>query len=287
MAPGTWATVDSRAITRDEVLRKTKFVPNFVPAEQRAGIVLEGLIDDVVLANALDREGAGASTVTDGEIEKLLNEQREQSKRMGEDMDARLAKEGISIDEIKSMLRVKLAFKKRVEKDLTDENLRAWFARHELEVAGEVRATQVLVAPRPGGDDTATFQRALQVLAKVKADGSNMGQLARELSDETNAPLDSGDLDYFGAGSGVAPPEVVAACFALGKPGLVTKPVRSRRGYHVIYVTATRFPVPASFEQHRSLVQQRFTYERAKELQKTWRSAARIELAPDAPKPPK
>ncbi|MEZ0228202.1 MAG: peptidylprolyl isomerase [Planctomycetota bacterium] len=280
---GTWATVDSRSITKDEVLRKTKFLPAFVPEDERAAIVLDGMIDEIVLSAGLDRDGS-ASSVTDAEMEKLLDEQRQQAKRMGDDLDARLKAEGVTLDEVKAKLRVALAFKKRVEKDATDDALRAWFARHELEVAGQVRATQILIQPRAGSDDTATFQRAIQVLAKVKPDGSNLGQLARDLSDDKNAPLDSGDLDYFGAGAGIAPPEVVEASFARGKKGLVPKPVRSRRGYHIVFVTGTRFLEPAAFEKHRGQVQQRFVYERASELRKTWRAAARIELAPDAPR---
>src|SRR5581483_212342 len=212
---------------------------------------------------------------------------REQAKRMGQDLDARAKAEGLSIDEMKTKIRMRLAFQKRREKDATEEALRAWFAKHELELAGEVRATAILLAPRRGADDTATFQRAVQVLAKMKADGSNAAQLAREVSDDPNAPLDGGDLDFFGAGAGVAPPEVVAACFAHGKTGLVPRPVRSRLGYHVIYVTATRFLEPAVFEKHRGQVQQRFLADRALELHKLWRAAEVIEIAPDAPKPPR
>ncbi len=282
----TWATVDSRTITKEDVLRKTKFLPAFVAPEERAGIVLDGMIDEVVLAAGLDRDGA-ASSVTEAEIEKLLDEQRQQAKRMGDDLDTRLKAEGVTLDEVKAKFRIALAFKKRVEKDATDDALRAWFTKHELEVAGQLRATQILIAPRPGSDDTATFQRAVAVLAKVKPDGSNVAALARDLSDESNAPLDSGDLDWFGAGSGVAPPEVVEACYARGKKGLVPKPIRTRRGYYIVFVTGTRFLEPAAFEKHRGQVQQRFIYERASELRKAWRAAARIELAPDAPRPPR
>jgi parvulin-like peptidyl-prolyl isomerase len=273
---GTWAMVGSRAITKDEVVKRARSLP--------LGLVLDALIDEQVLAIGLDREGIAASSVADAEVEKFLGGLRERAKLQGVDFDTQLKAEGVTLDEVKTKLRMGLAFQKRVEREATDDALRAWFAKHELELGGEVRATHVLLALK-GSDDTATFQRALAVLAKVKADGSNVAALARELSDDVNAPLDGGDLDFFGAGSGAAPPEVVEACFARGKKGLVTRPVRSRRGYHVIFVTDTRFTEPPAFERHRGQVQMRFLDERAREIHKSWRAAVKIELAPDAPRP--
>lgn len=279
---GVWAIVDSHTITKEDVVKKTKNLPSFVPKDQGESIVLDELIDEIILGEGLDRDGVGPSSVSEGEIEKFVDEVRTNAKRMGDELDAQLAKQGVTLDELKTKIRIQLAFKKRIENDATEDALRAWFAKHELEVAGEVRATQILIAPR--GDDTVTFQRAIAVLAQVKPDGSNVGALARARSDDANAPLDSGDLDFFGSGSGVAPPEVVAACFELGKKGLVPRPVRSREGYHVIYVTDTRFTEPPSFEKHKENVRQRFLYEHAQELRKAWRAAAHLELAPDAPK---
>ena len=284
LPPGVWAVVDSRAITRDEVEKEAKRLPPLLSREQALSLVLRKHMDEIVLADGLDRDGVGPANVSNAEIDAFVDEQRAQVKRMGGDFDAELKKQGFALDEVRASVRLKLAFDKRVAKDATEEGLRAWFHEHTLELAGEVRATQVLVAPR--ADDTQTFQRAVAVLARVKADGSNVPQLARELSEDPNAPLDSGDTDFFSAGAttGTLPPEVVEACFTLGKRGLVPRPIPSRRGYHVVYVTETRIPSEPVFERERERVRLRFTFERQKELLKTWKAAARIELAPDAPR---
>ncbi len=282
LPPGVWAIVDSHTITKEEVLAKAKLLPQNVPASLGPSVIFEGLIDETIARDALDRDGAGPSTVPDAEVQKVLEEQRAALKRMGEDLDARLKATGMTVAELEANVRTGLAVKNRLERDATDDALQAWFQAHALELAGQVRVTEILVTPH--GDDTATFQKALSVLARVKADGSNMAALARSVSEDPNAPLDSGDSDFVTAGSTAVAPEVLDAAFALGKKGLVPKPVRSHQGYHVIYVTDTRFVDTPRFGPRREQVKQRFLSERASELRKEWRAAAHLELAPDAPK---
>jgi parvulin-like peptidyl-prolyl isomerase len=286
LPPGVWAIVDSHTITKDEVEQDAKRLPPLLSREQALAAVLSKKVNEIVVASGLDRDGVGPSSVSSAEIDAFIDEQRAQLKRMRPDgdFDAELKKAGIPLEEVRATVRLRLAFDKRVQRDATEEALRAWFHDHLLELAGEVRATQVLIAPR--GDDTQTFQRAVAILAKVKADGSNMAQLAREHSDDPNAPLDSGDTDFFteGATTRALPPEVIEACFALGKRGLVPRPISSTRGYHVVFVTDTRIPSEPVFERERERVRQRFIFERQKELYTTWKAAAHIEVAPDAPR---
>jgi foldase protein PrsA len=279
---GTWALVASHSITKDQVLTRARVLPPGIPEAERNGLVLQELVNEVVIATGLEREGAPRAD--EAEVEKNLASMKELAKARGVELDQELSRQGLTLDELRSRIRLGVQFEKRIDRDATDDALKAYFEKHALELEGEVRATQVLVRSR--GDDTTTFQRAIQVLARVKADGSNMADLAREMSDDPNAPLDGGDLDFFAYGSPAAPPEVVQACFALGKRGLVPGPVRSSRGYHIVYVTATRFTTEPSYERAKERVRMRFRAEHARAVIDEWKKAAEIVLSSDAPRMP-
>ncbi|HZU95773.1 MAG TPA: peptidylprolyl isomerase [Planctomycetota bacterium] len=272
----------SHSITKEQVLARAKVLPPGIPEDQRNGLVLQELVNETVIAAGLEREGAPKPD--EAEVEKSLASMKELAKARGVELDSELSRQGMTLDELKSRIRLGVQFEKRIDRDATDDALKAYFEKHALELEGEVRATQVLVRFR--GDDTTTYNQVLKVLGRVKADGSNMADLAREMSDDPNAALDGGDLDFFAYGSPAAPPEVVQACFDLGKRGLVPGPVRSSRGYHIVYVTATRFTSEPSYERDKERVRVRFRAEHARAVIDEWKKAAGIVLSSDAPRMP-
>lgn len=89
-----------------------------------------------------------------------------------------------------------------------------------------------------------TLIRAEEVYKKAVG-GVDFSELAKEYSSDEGSAKKGGELPAFGVGEMVQPFEVAA--FALTTPGEISKPVKSRFGYHIIkLMTKTGLP---SFEE--------------------------------------
>lgn len=101
--------------------------------------------------------------------------------------------------------------------------------------SGETRrASHILMAFPPKAtaeQKAATKDKALKVLAEVKAHPDRFAALARADSQDPGSAAQGGDLGYFGRG--VMVPAFENAVFAM-KPGEITGPVESPFGYHII-----------------------------------------------------
>ena len=108
----------------------------------------------------------------------------------------------------------------------------------------EVRASHLLinVSPDASAEDTlSAYNRVMEFRARVLG-GESFEALARQFSEDPSARQNGGDLGYFTALQMVYPFE--DAAFKL-KPGDISMPVRTRFGYHLIYLIDRR---PASGE---------------------------------------
>jgi hypothetical protein len=108
-----------------------------------------------------------------------------------------------------------------------------------------VQARQVLVAVAPGGDQEAAFAAAratADALVVELRGGADFATVAAAQSSDPGSREQGGDIGYFDrdgqADNGATyPPELVAAAFALAE-GVISDPIRTSFGWHVIEVTA-------------------------------------------------
>ena len=99
---------------------------------------------------------------------------------------------------------------------------------------GLVRVAHVLIPFEKDSvkfGEAETLARAEEVYRKAK-DGADFGMLAKEYSSDAGSAKRGGELPAFGVGEMVEPFEVAA--FALNTPGELSRPVRTRFGYHII-----------------------------------------------------
>lgn len=129
-----------------------------------------------------------------------------------------------------------------------DETLVKFYQTHP-EVMGakaQYTARHILVSPSPvgpdqtvpntTGDDAATDEEALQKMAMLKEKldaGADFAELAKQYSEGPSAPR-GGDLGTFSAGDMV--PEFDQALEGM-EPGQVSEIVKTRFGYHLIYLS--------------------------------------------------
>ncbi|HRJ29274.1 MAG TPA: peptidylprolyl isomerase [Cyclobacteriaceae bacterium] len=99
----------------------------------------------------------------------------------------------------------------------------------------EVKASHILINVTPDAspqDTLNAYSRITALKEKAKA-GEDFGMLAATHSEDPSARMNKGDLGYFTAMQMVYPFESAAYS---GKPGEVVGPVRTRFGYHLVYV---------------------------------------------------
>ena len=145
-----------------------------------------------------------------------------------------LDKEPKYINELKSY-RNQLSKNYLTDTEVTEELIREAYNRS----LKEINASHILVL----ADENAKPQDTLKAYQKIQSirerilKGEDFGKLAQELSEDPSAKENKGDLGYFSVFRMVYPFENGAF---LTKKGEVSKPVRTRFGYHLIKVNNIR-----------------------------------------------
>lgn len=115
---------------------------------------------------------------------------------------------------------------------------------------GQVRASHILIRTGEGNHGNAEALTIIRpVIAMIKQDGSNFGELARRYS-ECPSAKDGGDLGYIGRDQMVRPFE--DAIYSMKKGEFTHEPVRTVFGYHIIYIVDVKPSTYASFDDVKS-----------------------------------
>lgn len=118
---------------------------------------------------------------------------------------------------------------------VTDDAIAAYYEQNKSRYGTEEqrRASHILITAE--GSDKATARRtAEQILAKVKANPKDFGNIARQSSKDPGSAAQGGDLGFFGRNMMVKPFEEVA--FRL-KEGEISDIVETDFGFHIIRLT--------------------------------------------------
>ncbi len=115
---------------------------------------------------------------------------------------------------------------------VTEEEARAYYDEHKEDYKRDERAVlDVVTIPKePSGEDWAQLKSRIDELYDSLQAGSDFAELARTYSEDNSASR-GGDLGYFTQGRMV--PAFDSAVFAM-KKGEISKPVKTRFGYHLI-----------------------------------------------------
>ncbi len=121
------------------------------------------------------------------------------------------------------------------EKSVSDKLVREAYDR----MKEEVRASHILIMvdPQAAPKDTLAAFNKVNSLRDRAMKGEDFGKLARENSEDPSAKTNGGDLGYFSSMQMVYPFESAAFNTATGQ---LSKPVRTRFGYHLVKVTGRR-----------------------------------------------
>lgn len=114
----------------------------------------------------------------------------------------------------------------------------------------QVSATHILFDTKKHTSEEA---RKLAVEARAKIlGGADMGQLAKEVSDDPSSSQNMGALGWFSEKE--MDPAFGAAAFALAKPGDLSEPVQSQFGWHIIRLDGKRPATVKTYEESRESI---------------------------------
>jgi parvulin-like peptidyl-prolyl isomerase len=261
--PGALAQVGEQLITASEVDKLHESSGGELPR----AVALDALILDAVSRHQLAREGiAVAGSKVDATVERAL-------KDGNVNVLAQLKAKGITRENLRRTIELRLLMEQRLAPELTDEALERYFEEHRVRYLRQVRLARFLVLTRD--NKTKALARARAIRERLAGD-EDWTEVCRAESDDPLAPFDAGDLGWITEDERSFDP-VLDSGRKLALGALSKQPIFSKNGYHIVKVTAERVPDLALTSYHGE-ARVRFDFARATEgrIKKSWLNSTRV-----------
>lgn len=244
------ATINKNTITQADFLKELSRVPEWARGQFEGQEGKDKFLDEI--------------------IKRELIYQNAMSMKLDNDEEY-IAK----VEEFKKMTLISLIMKKEVEEKsvISDDEVTTFFKKNEdkFRIGTEIKASHILVE---------TEEEAKALIDKIN-NGEKLAKLAKTHSKDKGSAEKGGDLGYFGRGKMV--PEFERAVLSL-KVGELSKPVKTRFGFHVIKLTDIKEGDPANFEQSKESVRKQLVSAKRKKLFDSYieklKSSGKIEKDP-------
>jgi len=128
-----------------------------------------------------------------------------------------------------------LAKKYLSDDEILEKLIREVYDRSQFDV--RVAHILIQVSPDASPKDTLAAYKRIEKIYQDAVEGADFGELAQKHSQDPSAKQNKGDLDYMNIFHTVYPFETVAYTTSLGK---ISKPFRTRFGYHILKVLDKR-----------------------------------------------
>ena len=279
------ATVNGIPIFRREVERDVanaiqgqKVPPEQLPRIQAAA--LQNRIDAALKQSYLASEKISASKE---EVEAAMGQLRTELGKQKVTLDDFLARSKQTETGLRQTFADQIAWNKLVQKNMTDENMEAFFKRfHERFDGTERRVSHILLRPVGPRDPEATAEmvkEAGQLREKIKS-GTITFEAAAEKYSAGPSRLHGGDLGFIPP-QGVMVEQFSEAAFAT-PPGEISSPVTTSFGVHLIKVTDVK-PGKKTLKELGKSLQPAFAQGMTQQFLLEQRKAQKIGFAEDYP----
>jgi peptidyl-prolyl cis-trans isomerase C len=251
--------------------------------EDRQGLYdggIERLVNTKLLMMYLARQQL---TVPPEKIDEAVAQLTESLKKDGQDLASAIIQNGISMDNIRKQYEDRLRWQEYLKKNATEATLRKYASDHRDLFAGtQIRASHILIRVEPDAsapEKEKARQKLLQIKKDIEGGTITFAVAANKFSqDEANSGGAGGDLDYFTLASGYVE-EFTDVAFKL-KKGVISDPVETPFGYHLIQVTDRKEGKPVDFEQNKPYIQQEYANELQRNVVSAERKRAKVEVKP-------
>jgi peptidyl-prolyl cis-trans isomerase C len=229
----------------------------------------------------------------DEEIERL----KQRLKSEGQDLANALIQSNTSMDDVRKQIEERLRWQAFLKLRATDATLRKYVTdNRDLFRGTQIRASHILLKIEPNAseaDKEKVRQKLVGIKKEIEGGTLSFGAAANKYSeDPANAGGAGGDLDYFSLNTGLIE-EFTDVAFKL-KKGMVSDPVETPFGYHLIQVTDRKEGKDPDFEQNKPYIYNAYANDLQKEVVAAEKKLAKIDIkpmpkdlfAPDAPTAP-
>jgi parvulin-like peptidyl-prolyl isomerase len=259
-SPDTWATVEGRAITRDQVertFRRTQEAGATMSPEEsmtvKLSILNEMILQDILLAKA----NALKVDIPQADLDNAFNERR---KNMSdEQFQAELKKRNLTADDMRELLRREMLTNKLLEREVTskisvtDQEITDFYNANKAQFTipeESYRIAQIVVTPhdepqqanRTGNDATTPQEAAFKVrmiMERLKA-GAAFADVAMDYSEDAETAARGGDIGLMPVSALKKAPEPLQKAVIGQKPGTVN--VATADGIHSIVAVVAHEP---------------------------------------------
>ena len=226
------ATVGNSKITQADLEREIKSLPEFAQKLFEGSAGKEKFLDELIKKELLYQEA----------LKKGLDKNPDYQKK---------------VEDFRKLTLISQLLEKEIEakSKVTDQDVKDYYEKHkdELTSVSQIKASHILVK---------TEDEANKILERIKK-GEDFGALAKKFSIDTGSAKNGGDLGFFSSGQMV--PEFETAAIKL-KKGEISKPVKTKFGYHIIKVADKKMGQPLEFEKIKNAISQRIAAEKQKEF---------------------
>ena len=225
---------------------------------RRGALVTDREIDDFIRLRDQQRDVAfvtvaaagflGDTQPTDEEVQAVYDESPERFMRPER---VKIAYIGLDLDQLTAQV------------DVSDEALQTYYEEHKAAyTASEERRVRHILIPVEAEGEEAALATAEEVLGKLR-NGGDFAELAKTYSRDPGSADNGGDLGLVSRGVMVEAFEETA--FAL-EPGVVSDPVKTQFGYHIIEVTEIQPERVQSLDEARERMVRAYRKEQAEQL---------------------
>ena len=272
----------SETVNKGELLRflARYQIPEDEDRQEIYSQAMERLINTKLLTMFLTRQKIPVSPEkVDEQIERL----KQELKKDGQDLGIQLIQNNISLDNIRKEYEDRIRWSEYLTKNATEATLRRYASEHRDLFGGtQIRASHILIKvdpAAPAAEKEKAKQKLLQIKKEIESGTTTFAAAANKSSqDDANSGGAGGDLDYFTLTTGF-PEEFTDVAFKL-KKGVISDPVETPYGYHLIMVTDRKEGRAVDFEQNKPYIAQEYGNELQRNVVNAERQRAKIDIKP-------
>jgi peptidyl-prolyl cis-trans isomerase C len=189
----------------------------------------------------------------------------------------------MSMDDVRKQVEDRVRWQEFLKTKATEATLRKYVAdNRDFFRSTQVRASHILLKADPNASE-AEKEKIKQKLASIKKEieGGTITFAAaanKYSEDPANAGGAGGDLDYFTLNTGLIE-EFTDVAFKL-KKGVISDPIETPFGYHLIQVTDRKEGKDPDFEQNKPFIFNKYATELQKQVVTAEKKTAKIDVKP-------
>ncbi|MFB5194296.1 peptidylprolyl isomerase [Neobacillus sp. KR4-4] len=244
----TVATFNGEAISKDQLY--SEMVEQYGPA------TVDKIISEKIVAAEAKKQKV---SVKDSELNQEI-ETLKASYGGEEAFNKALETNNTSLTYLKQDLKNYLTIKKLLEPEITitDEEMKTYFNENNtFAQAEQIKASHILVAD----------EKTANVVKEKLNNGGDFAKLAKEYSTGESTKDAGGELGYFAKGTMVTEFDDAAFGLAVGE---VSKPVKTKYGYHIIKVEAKKKGKEANYNDSKAKIKETLLDQKIDSEYATW-----------------